>query len=77
MSAPGGNLAKSLTAIAILPEKCAVKGRYDTLGDMAVAMAYVPWQMWRNVLDVEKGLCCGTIFEDLNKPFCGTGGVRR
>ena len=29
------------------------------------------------VLDVEKGLCCGTIFEDLNKPFCGTGGVRR
>ena len=56
---------------------CAVKGRYDTLGDMAVAMAYVPWQMWRNVLDVEKGLCCGTIFEDLNKPFCGTGGVRR
>ena len=56
---------------------CAVKGRYDTLGDMAVAMAYVPWQMWRNILDVEKGLCCGTIFEDLNKPFCGTGGVRR
>ena len=29
------------------------------------------------VLDVEKGLCCGTIFENLNKPFCGTGGVRR
>lgn len=33
---------------------CAVKGHYDTLGDMAVAMAYVPWQIWRNVLDVEK-----------------------
>lgn len=56
---------------------CAVKGRYDTLDDMAVAMAYVPWQIWRNVLDAEKGLCCGTIFEDLNKPFRGSGGVRK
>ena len=74
MSVPGGNPAKSHTAGEM---SCAVKGRYDTLGDMAVAMAYVPWQMWRNILDVEKGLCCGTIFEDLNKPFCGTGGVRR
>lgn len=56
---------------------CAVKGHYDALGDMAIAMAYVPWQMWCNVLDAEKGLCCGTIFEDLNKPFCGTGGARK
>lgn len=56
---------------------CAVKGRYDAIGDMAIAMAYVPWQMWRNVLDAEKGICCGTIFEDLNKPFRGSGGVRK
>ena len=25
---------------------------------------------------LEKGLCCGTIFEELNKPFTGAGGRR-
>ena len=46
------------------------------LSDLPVAMAYVPWQEWYGIFDLEKGFCCGTIFEELNKPFTGPGGRR-
>ena len=48
----------------------------DPLEQMALAMAYVPWQSWRNIMCPEKALRTGTIFEELNKPFLGTGGCR-
>ena len=44
------------------------------LKDMAVAMAYVPWQNWKSLYKPEKGLQRGTIFEELDKPFRGIGG---
>ncbi len=47
-----------------------------SLSDLPIAMAYVPWQEWCGILELEKGLCCGTIFEELNKPFTGAGGRR-
>ena len=46
------------------------------LSDLPIAMAYVPWQEWCGIFDLEKGFCCGTIFEELNKPFTGAGGRR-
>ncbi len=49
-------------------------GRPD---NFPVAMAYVPWQRWNTVYDLEKGLPIGTIFPELNKPFLGVrGGCR-
>ena len=39
-----------------------------------VAMAYVPWQYFKNVYEPEKALQIGTIFPELNKPFYGRGG---
>ena len=47
------------------------------LEHMPIAMAYVPWQTWRNVYDAEKGLCRGTIFQELDLPFCGIGGCQK
>lgn len=41
---------------------------------MVLAMAYVPWQRWGNLYDLDQALMAGTIFADLNKPFRGTGG---
>lgn len=42
-----------------------------------VAMAYVPWQYWTRLYDLERGFCEGTIFQELNKPFLGVrGGCR-
>ena len=45
------------------------------LADMSLAMAYVPWQEWRNIYKAEKAFQRGTIFEELDKPFRGMGGV--
>nr|WP_296960467.1 spore coat associated protein CotJA [uncultured Mediterraneibacter sp.] len=37
-------------------------------------MAYVPWQQWRKLHDLGYGFRCGTIFQELEKPFRGKGG---
>lgn len=37
----------------------------------SLAMAYVPWQCWKDIYDIDKGFCIGTIFAELNKPFEG------
>lgn len=50
------------------------KENQQRLSDMPIAMAYVPWQEWYGIFDLEKGFRCGTIFEELNKPFHGAGG---
>ncbi|WP_069997647.1 spore coat associated protein CotJA [Cellulosilyticum sp. I15G10I2] len=50
--------------------------KYDSLDKMPLAMAYVPWQKWRNVYDLNMALEVGTIFPELNLPFCGRRGER-
>ena len=45
--------------------------------DHSLAMAYVPWQEWRDIYETEKALHCGTIFKELNLPFLGKGGSKR
>lgn len=55
---------------------CAQRKEAAGLSDLALAMAYVPWQEWREIYDIEKGFCCGTIFRELYKPFLGAGGRR-
>lgn len=47
------------------------------LSDMALAMGYVPWQVWRDVYEPAQGLKRATIFKELDKPFCGVRGGRR
>jgi len=42
--------------------------------DMPLAMAYVPWQQWKTVYDLNKALKIGTIFPELDLPFCGMRG---
>lgn len=59
------------------PVCCNDKGSYDELRGMPVAMAYVPWQEWCSLYEADKGFFCGTIFEELDKPFRGTGGCLR
>ena len=38
-------------------------------------MAYVPFQTDRDMFDEETALCKGTLFINLNKPFC-RGAIR-
>lgn len=51
------------------------KCRDCDMNNMPVAMAYVPWQHFNTVYDVDKALQCGTIFPELNKPWYGKRGV--
>lgn len=44
---------------------------------ISLAMAYVPWQEWRELYDPELGLERGTIFAELDKPFIGEEAVPR
>ena len=37
----------------------------------ALAMAYVPWQTWRNLYEVCEGFSTGTIFKELDLEFYG------
>ncbi|MDF2474506.1 MAG: spore coat associated protein CotJA [Anaerocolumna sp.] len=46
-----------------MAEKC--------LDKLPLAMAYVPFQKWKNVYDAATGLAHGTIFPELNLPFYG------
>ena len=38
--------------------------------DPVVAMAYVPYQQPGKMYCPEQGICKGTLFPELNKPFC-------
>ena len=58
-----------------MQHSCSMKS--DSLMNMPVAMAYVPWQFFRDVYEPDKALQCGTIFPELNKPFFGKGGCPR
>ena len=49
----------------------------ESCSNMVLAMAYTPWQTWRDIYDAEKGFHCGTIFQELNLPFYGKGGMKR
>jgi hypothetical protein len=62
---------------SIVPGQC--EKRYDPLGDvpLAIAMAYVPWQKWRDVMKPHDAIGRGTIFKELDKPFYGKGGCNR
>jgi hypothetical protein len=45
----------------------------NSMGKMALAMAYVPDQMWETPYEVTEGLRRGTLFPSLDKPFMGGG----
>lgn len=49
----------------------------DPISNMPIAMAYVPWQFFRETYEPDKALQYGTIFPELNKPFYGKGGCLR
>ncbi|MBR0235102.1 MAG: spore coat associated protein CotJA [Clostridia bacterium] len=52
-----------------------VRGRQVNDGGQVLAMAYVPSQRFENLYSPADALWTGTLFGDLNKPYC-TGGRR-
>jgi hypothetical protein len=44
-----------------------------TLAGQSLAMVYSPLQEFDNLYEPDAGLCAGTIFRELEKPFWGSG----
>lgn len=67
------------------PEKdcgCSVESMYrevkkhgacceEDMPGKALAMAYVPWQSWKNLYEICEGFSTGTIFKELDLEFYG------
>lgn len=53
------------------------QSRMRCMDEMALTMAYVPWQYMNQTYDPEKALMSGTIFPELDKRFIGRSGGRR
>lgn len=50
---------------------------YTMLNQFPLGMSYVPIQDFQKLYEnLEKAFACGTIFEELNKPFSGRRCVR-
>lgn len=57
----------SAACSGILPDNSC---EYSAIDRLPLAMAYVPWQHWGKVYEPCKALYCGTIFPELDLPFC-------
>lgn len=44
---------------------------------MPLAMAYVPWQRFVKMYELDVAFVQGTVFPELDKPFLGNGGMCR
>jgi len=58
---------RDLLDIPLLP--CEINDKCDSIDDMLLAYAYVPYQKYENPYCKEKALKAGTIFPSLNKPY--------
>lgn len=56
---------------------CPNTARPDMEPDFVVGMAYVPWQQFGPLYEIDKGFMTGTIFPELDKPFLGRRAFRR
>ncbi len=52
-----------------------MKGKTWGLSDYPLAMVYSPLQVFDGLYDKETALCRGTIFKELDLPFCGCASV--
>ncbi|MBQ4530508.1 MAG: spore coat associated protein CotJA [Lachnospiraceae bacterium] len=46
------------------------------MDEFPVGMAYVPWQNWNQIYELDKALNNGTLFPELDKPFIGRRACR-
>ena len=54
--------------------ECNASNRCDAY---PIGMAYVPWQNFKDIYDIDRGLSAGTIFAELDKPFMGRRAFKR
>ena len=61
---------------AVTPQAAQSSPGYDQNNKLlALAMGFVPDQVWQNIYQKDVALARGTIFADLDKPFIGEEAV--
>ena len=53
------------------------KGYLEESESYPIGMSYTPWQSWGCTYDGHRALMSGTIFPELDKPFCAAGRCNR
>ena len=53
------------------------KGYLEEANSYPIGMSYTPWQSWGCTYDGHRALMSGTIFPELDKPFCAAGRCHR
>ena len=53
-----------------MPQKQYMPDVMPTLGERSLAMVYPEWQEFRELYPLDAALCRGTLFKELDKPFC-------
>lgn len=71
-----GRNSRNMNCHSVISTPVFASEECEKIENMPIAMSYVPWQTWKNIYSPEQALRVGTIFEELNKPFCGMGGCR-
>lgn len=66
---------KSCNECGYSPSSCR-EGYGHNNCNLSLAITSIEMQTWCNIYDLEQGFCAGTIFRDLDLPFCGMRGVR-
>ncbi len=67
-----------LAALGFAPTPCGSDhmSKEHCLAGRSLAMVYSPCQVFDGLYSPEEGLCAGTIFSELNKPFWGKRGAK-
>lgn len=60
----------SRNSCSVMPSSNRDSCPYQGVDRLPLAMAYVPWQKWGDLYEPSKGLMVGTVFKDLDYPFC-------
>ncbi len=53
------------------------KGYLEESDSYPIGMSYTPWQSWKCTYDGHRALMSGTIFPELDNPFCAAGRCSR
>ncbi len=48
----------------------------EKVQELPIAMAYVPWQQWKDLYDTREAFKRGTLFKQLDLPFYGGKGTK-
>ncbi|PHV69633.1 hypothetical protein CS063_14830 [Sporanaerobium hydrogeniformans] len=60
----------------IMPSSYSNNYANEEIQELPIAMAYVPWQQWKDLYEPKEAFKRGTLFKQLDLPFYGGKGTK-